>query len=96
MKWLCSVFSYLNCRSPNCLHGQNNEAGDGISNGQVVDQVVNISPLSSIKYWVFGKSPTTKEHRTFTYLPSDLFDCFPALMSTQVLDIMPTEMNRPK
>ena len=44
MKWLRS---YFDRRSPNCLHGQNNEADEGISNGQMVDQVVNISPLSS-------------------------------------------------
>ena len=33
---------HLDCPPPDCLHGQSDEAGDGVSQGQVVDKVVDI------------------------------------------------------
>ena len=29
---------------PDCLHGEGDEAGDGISDGEVIHQIVNIGP----------------------------------------------------
>ena len=38
--------AYLNEKSPGCLHGDGDETGDGICQGEVENKVVNICPAS--------------------------------------------------
>ena len=46
-----SMYNYLNSSSPGCLHGEGDEAGDGVRYGQVEDKVVNICTASGMQRW---------------------------------------------
>ena len=75
---------YSDADLPDGLHGEGDEAGDGVGQGQVEHDVVNISPRSE-------NHPTAMIPAGLPHLSKGLLFLVLVFMRTQLLATIPTE-----